>query len=226
MAKKINATELKDVRVDFISFVTEGANGQKFAIFKSKDAKQGQKPEEKVEIGKEEISVLKKLFGKLNIFKQKPNEEELSMADMKKVLTALDDIKKGVDENATKIEEFEEKLEKADPDMGAQGDNNGKPDTSDVSAGDTSSANAVGGDGEANTDAPPADGKDATTEVEKKMMTALEDIKKGLQANSDRLEKLEKKRTPSNSLDGDDPVNKGNGAGEGDDDNVFEGIFG
>lgn len=94
---KINARELKDARVDFVSFVEEGANGEGFKIFKSAHHKNNN-------LTDEEEGLFKKFINSLKEYITKKEKETTNMSDMQSILNEIKGVGDKIDNVNNTIE--------------------------------------------------------------------------------------------------------------------------
>jgi hypothetical protein len=209
---KTKAQELKNVRVDFVSFVEEGANGEQFAIFKSKDYKEPEKNKIKNDSEiKENINALEKILNSFKGFftnETKITQEGNSMNEQDKndVLNAV----KGVNDNVSGLSEKVDGIEKRVAELEAGNDN------ADEDSAEVENNGAATSQDDNDTDIAEVENNAGTNEPESQNNNMAE-IKKSIADLSAQLKKMAEVRNDSNSLDADEDID--------DDDEDFENLL-
>lgn len=210
MAKrgKVKATELKNVRVDFVSLVRQGANAERFQIYKSAEAIQKEETEKRkaVEIDKKDIGVFERI---LNLLKGKSNEEEIEMGKAEEILKAVEDLSGKVTsltERVDKIEKGEEDDPNPDGNGGDESEKEKKEKQDKAAAaaaakkeGDTTAGDGSGGGGDDKPTGKKAE-KKPEDEKEDKVLAAIKGISEKMDSLGGRVEKIEKTRGGSNQI--------------------------
>lgn len=220
MAKR-KCIELIDVKVDFVSFVPRGANGEPFALFKSADyvpptkgregdvvslaelqgMPEGEPTRKTVELSREDTGVLRRVFGFLWKTREKHEEGEMS-EETKKALAALTALVEKIDgkveaalSRVKKDEEGEGDAPPAEGDKG-QEDDKGK----DGEGGDTAPAPDAGTGDPPAPDTGDGDKKSAGDDEDRAAIAKVVEMVSGISGKLDnvtgRLDKLEKGRQP------------------------------
>ena len=192
---KVKAIELFDTRVDFISFVEEGANGEKFEIFKSANYKEDKGKET---ISKEEYSLFKKFTEYFRKFTKENKEEDMDLEKVLEMLTEIVETVKSIDVRLTALEGIAK--EKEDGEEGSEEGTEGADGVDKVA--DTGTEKKEVGDVAKGKDV--TEGDDKSEEVEKKLTDTIEKLAKSLEEVNKRLESIEKMRVQSNAIAGDD----------------------
>lgn len=211
---KVKATELIETRVDFVSLVERGANGQKFEIFKSADYKDTGKEKESIVLNEEEASFFKKFVE----FFKKSKEEEMDNIEKDEAKEILDKLK----ELASQVAAIEKRLSAMEKQL-SEGKEKGdgqieettkEKDTDPAPAAKTEDGKVEGASG----DKGVAKEDDKNTEIMKEMGDTVKSISELLEGVNERLGKIEKTRASSNAIsDNGKPVEK--------QDSAFAGIF-
>jgi uncharacterized protein YoxC len=227
MSKKIKTLELLDTKVEMVSFVKQGANGQSFNLFKSVDGKPPTEEQTTEKISEEEINIFKKVVGFVTAAFKKPKEEELEMGDVDKILKKLDGVTESVKKNSESIEELKTSVEKGvqnDPDgddeAGDDAGDSGNGDAADGAGSDADTGADAGGDADAGKDKVEKGNSSADTASIEKVLTAVNGLSEAVKKNSEEIEKIAKARVPSNSIEKDE----GNDT-DPKEDELFKGIF-
>ena len=218
---KVTATELKDVRVDFVSFVEEGANGQKFAIFKSADYMPENNENETNDFSKEEKGILKRFVDSFRKHMKIEKEEEQIMKELaEKILAALGAMQKSLETLSGGFSKLEKSLLKEEAGDAGEGHR-----SADQPAGGNTSAGEGGVDGASGGNNPPAptndtpEGDDSAGQTADALTKAIEAMTKTIESLARRVEDVEKRRNPSNAIS---TEKESTAAPEA---NVFKGVF-
>lgn len=229
---KVTATELIETRIDFVSFVDKGANGERFQIYKSADYKPEAEKEIKksIDFDEKELSVFQKILDFFSSKRKDENElpetknlnKEEDVMD-KNILSIITSLKSCVDTLTTKVENLEKKIEKKideqEDDNGVSGDENDTRNTGtqETSSTDTDSGEDETGNGDSSDDEGSTESNDSNTEELQKQIAELTERVTKLGTT---VESISKKRIPSNKID-EQEIEKDGGT----DEVSFKGIF-
>ena len=210
---KAMARELKEVRIDFVSFVDQGANGAKFEIFKSAKAKEEKSTEPTEGFTKEQESLFKKF---LDFFKRETEDLEenktevvnkeiggdMDLDKIVKMMEKLEATVKSIDARLTLSEEAAGEGEVPKPE-GEVDESTGTEGTTDP----PEDPKPEEGTGDQTPKEPAGAGEEgADAEVEKAnkiVMDSLERMSKSIEGISKRIDNVEKIRKDSKGAGGD-----------------------
>lgn len=204
---KIKARELKRGKAEYVSLVSEGANGKEFEVFKSADYKRDTNKEE---LSSEEKSLFKKLFK----FIKKEEDDMGDIMNADKMLAGIEGLSEAVKGLTSKVEEMDKKI--------IEVQESGKEAKSDTGQA-TGQDGAGGGTQEKKSSETVQSGDEGgqDNEVLDKMSKSLEEITSEIKELSGRVDKMEAIRRDSNVL----PGSFGKEAKSGDRDTTYDNIF-
>lgn len=214
---KVDGTELKNVRIDFVSFVGRGANGKGFEIYKSAEHKEAGKPEtttESIECSTEEAGIFKKFFEWSK--KEKNKEEKMNLEDIAKKITDIGTTIEGVVARVATLEapakKSEEDVDVADEttvDVDAETPDATEtpetPDTPDSVEEPTVDVDATKSTPEATTEPELTDAEKAANKI---VENAFDKLNTTLKSVDERLKQVESARNPSKKVESDEKPTK------------------